>query len=374
MLLLAFAITVTSNFEGGSIGKVEHAAPAHLRCAVEGQTDQAGRNRQANWYYFRVDGAKGVPLTIDLVNLPGEYNFKPNRGAVQKDTIPHYSYDRRTWLPVEQTEFDAQEPRMRIKLTPASNKLWIAHTPPYTGVELKRMLDRHKLKPEVIGKSVEGRDLYLLTIGSGKKVIWLMTRQHSWESFTSWVGEGFIDHLLLPAGAKLRQQATFKIIPICDPDGMAHGGVRFNRHGFDLNRNWDVTDPQRMPEITAQRNAIFRWLDSGKPVDLFLSLHNTETAEYIDGSASAKEMVARVYQILTSKTTFSPTRPPQIEPTTADTGRMNVVQGLERDRKLRAMLMEQRITFNPKLNRIPTIDDRKKFGAQLAEALVAALE
>ena len=374
MLLFAFAITVTSNFEGGSIGKVEHTAPAHLRCAVEGQTDQAGRNRQANWYYFRVDGAKGVPLTIDLVNLPGEYNFKPNRGAVQKDTIPHYSYDQRTWFPVETTEFDAAEPFMRIKLTPTSNKLWIAHTPPYTAVELKRMFNRHSLKPELIGKSVEGRDLYLLTIGSGKKVIWLMTRQHSWETSTSWVGEGFIEHLLSPAGANLRQQATFKIIPICDPDGIAHGGVRFNRHGFDLNRNWDVTDPQQMPEITAQRNAIFHWLDSGKPVDLFLSLHNTETAEYIDGSASAKEIVARIYQILTSKTTFSPTRPPQIEPTTADAGRMNVVQGLERDRKLRAMLMEQRITFNQKLNRIPTIEDRKKFGAQLAEALVAALE
>ena len=59
------------------------------------------------------------------------------------------------------------------------------------------MFERHKLKPEIIGKSVEGRDLYLLTIGSGKNVIWLMTRQHSWESFTSWVGEGFIDNLAL---------------------------------------------------------------------------------------------------------------------------------------------------------------------------------
>lgn len=374
MLLLAFAITVASNFEGGSIGKVERATPTHLRCAVEGQADQAGRNRQASWYYFRVDGAKGVPLTIDLVNLPGEYNFKPNRGAIQKDTIPHYSYDQSTWLPVERTEFDAEEPHMRIKLTPASNKLWIAHTPPYTSVELKRMFDRLKLKPEVIGKSVEGRDLYLLTMGSGKKVIWLMTRQHSWESFTSWVGEGFIEHLLSPAGAKLRDRATFKIIPICDPDGMARGGVRFNRRGFDLNRNWDVTDAQKMPEITAQRNAIMRWLDSGKPVDLFLSLHNTETGEYIDGSQSAKDLVERVYRILIGKSTFSPSRPPQIEAATADTGRMNVVQGLERDRKVPAMLMEQRITFNPKLNRIPTIEDRKKFGAQLAEALVDALQ
>ena len=83
-------------------------------------------------------------------------------------------------------------------------------------------------------------------------------------------------------------------------------------------------------------------------------------------------ITTRVIQI--GATTFSPTRPPLIEAVTADTGRMNVVQGLERDRKLPAMLMEQRITFNPKFGRIPTINDRKKLGAQLAGALTAALE
>jgi hypothetical protein len=34
------------------------------------QTDQDGRNRQASWYFFRVDGAARTVLTLDVVGLP----------------------------------------------------------------------------------------------------------------------------------------------------------------------------------------------------------------------------------------------------------------------------------------------------------------
>ena len=48
-LFLLAGISVSSDFEGGSIGKVEAVSPAHLRCAVAGQSDQDNRNRQASW-------------------------------------------------------------------------------------------------------------------------------------------------------------------------------------------------------------------------------------------------------------------------------------------------------------------------------------
>ena len=44
-------------FDGGSLDRVEKTAPDHFRVFVNGQTDQDKRNRQASWYYFRVDGA-----------------------------------------------------------------------------------------------------------------------------------------------------------------------------------------------------------------------------------------------------------------------------------------------------------------------------
>ena len=59
MLLLLAAITINWDFEGGILRKAEAISPVHFRCSLAGQTDQDGRNRQANWYYFRVDGARG---------------------------------------------------------------------------------------------------------------------------------------------------------------------------------------------------------------------------------------------------------------------------------------------------------------------------
>src|SRR5262245_23108258 len=99
--MLAFflltSISVTTNFEGCNLGKVESLASNHLRCAAMGQTDQDHRNRQANWYYFRLDHLPQAPVTIDIVDIAGEYNYKGPVFAVTKETRPVYSYDGVAW-------------------------------------------------------------------------------------------------------------------------------------------------------------------------------------------------------------------------------------------------------------------------------------
>jgi dienelactone hydrolase len=379
-------ITIHTDFEGGRLGRVEQVAPAHFRCGVAGQSDQDGRNRQANWYYFRVDGCRRREVTVDLVDLPGEYNYKPNRGAVTADTLPVYSYDGRNWRHFEATEYDATEPRLRLRLTPESDSVWIAHVPPYTNADLARLLKEYEksrdLEVTSIGRTLQGRSIPLLTItaegvGAPKKTIWLMFRQHAWESGTSWVAEGAIRFLLSPAAEPIRRASVFKILPMCDPDGVALGGVRFNVKGYDLNRNWDVVDPQSMPEIAAQRRAILDWVDSGKPVDLFLALHNTETAEYLEGPPTGhRELMDRFSRALADLSTFNPTSAPRAAESTTTpgkSGRMTVNQGLSHDRSLPAFLMEQMISFNPKLGRLPTTEDRIRFGEGLARAAFEAV-
>jgi hypothetical protein len=386
------APTVHTNFPGGSLGKVEMVAPTHFRLHLAGQTDQDGRNRQANWYYFRIDGAAGQSLTLDLVNLPGEYNYQPNRGAVTADTLPVYSEDNRTWSHFASAHYAAAEPRLRLTITPKSNTLYIAHTPPYTAQHLSSLLNTFNRSPYLtqrsIGKSVEGRDLIQLTITdpavptTQKKTLWFMARQHAWESGSSWAAEGAIRFLLSndASAARLRRQVTVHIFPLCDPDGVHHGGVRFNRHGYDLNRNWDMSNPRLMPEIDAQRRAIFAWLDAGNSIDIFLSLHNTETGEYLDGppgNDSRHELVLqRLAAHLEQLPTFFPSRPARRAATTTTEGkpgRMTVVQGLYRDRQIPAFLIEQRISLHPKLKRLPTIQDRLQFGASLMQAMYAAV-
>jgi hypothetical protein len=131
-----------------------------------------------------------------------------------------------------------------------------------------------------------------------------------------------------------------------------------------------------MPEIAAQRQAILDWVDSGHRLDLFLTLHNTETVEYLEAPAPFQALGERVFRELAETTTFHPTSPlHQMAATTTvgKPGRMAVDQGLFHDRQLPAMMIEQMIEFNSKLGRIPTAADRKEFGAGLVRALAAAV-
>ena len=117
-LAAAKPITISTNFAGGALGKIEQVTATHFRCGVKGESDQDGRNRQANWYFFRVDGVKGKPLTIEMVDLPGEYNYRPNRGAVTGDTLPWLSEDNQHWRQLEAAEYQADVPLLRLRLTP----------------------------------------------------------------------------------------------------------------------------------------------------------------------------------------------------------------------------------------------------------------
>ncbi len=382
------AITITTAFESGSIGRVERVGPDHLRCAVKGQADSAGRNRQANWYYFRLDNLPQREVRIDLVDLIGEYNFRPGAHAVTKNTRPVFSYDNRRWTHFrdEETSWDEKEVRLTVRFRPARRRMWVAHTVPYTQRDLEAALSEggESLTRETIGKSVQGRDIALATITdrtaaeAGKRVVWLIARQHAWETGTSWTADGLVRFLLSdePEAAAIRRTTIFKILPMFDPDGVAEGAVRFNANGYDNNRNWDAVDAERMPEIAAVRRSIFAWLDAGHRIDIVLALHNTESTDYLEGplkgggprvQALAQDLVER----LQATTSFYDPRSPRdsfgIEPIAR--GRMTVDQDLFAERGLAAFLMELMVERHPRLGRPRTAGDFAAFGRRLARCL-----
>jgi len=372
-------ISISADFEGGSLGKVEQVSATQFRCAVAGQADQEGRNRQASWYSFRLDGAKGRDVTITLTDLRGEYNYKPAGLCVRDDTPPLVSADGTTWRHLESITVVKDEATFR--LTAESDAVWIAHLEPYPTSRLERLLEEIRsaphLKDEVIGTSVEGRELHLLTItefaaesAAPPPTVWLMCRQHAWESGTSFVGEGAIRFLLSEEAAPLRRSLVFKILPMMDPDGCARGGVRFNRHGYDVNRNWDTADPENpehrrlMPEICAAKKVIHAF--SG----FFLTLHNQETGEWLSSSENNQPLAERFFAALQEKTTFNPSekgpRAPSAKPAP---GRASVYEYLDGRRGLCAFLLEQGITRSSKLGHLPTSQDRLEFGRQLIRVM-----
>jgi hypothetical protein len=379
-------VTIRKDFEGGSCGRVEALGETTFRCHVAGQSDERGRNRQASWYYFRMDGVKGRDVTLTLTDFVGEYNGKPGAVAMTADTVPVFSYDDETWRHFPAMEWDDAKKEATLKFRPERDTVWVAHVPPYPPRRLRRLLDDVGRSPhvldEVIGKSVRGRDLHLVTVTNpdvpdrAKKVVWLIARQHAWEAGTSYVLDGALRFITSdrPRARELRDRVVFKFVPTMDPDGCAAGAVRFNANGFDLNRHWDEVDLRRpellrrMPEIWYVKKAVLGWADAGRPIDLMLNLHNTETVEYLqtaDDDPAARALMQLFHDKLAAETTFDPTGPTLRVGTTPD----GTTNELFRERKVPVLLMEQRISTGKKLGRRPTADDRLAFGARLIEVM-----
>jgi hypothetical protein len=321
------------------------------------------------------------------MDLVGEYNFRPGAHAVTRNTRPVFSYDGRAWqhFTDSQVSWNESDVTLTLHFNPAHSRMWIAHTVPYTNRDLARLLSLRSpdLQIETIGTSAHSRPITLLTItdpstpDAAKKVIWLIARQHAWETGTSWVADGAARFLLSgdPEATRLRRSIVFKVLPVFDPDGVAEGAVRFNGNGYDNNRNWDTVDARLMPEIAALQDAVRTWLDSGRSIHMFLALHNTESSDYLEGpAASYPELSADLVRRLRETTSFyDPLSPRNSMSAPIDKGRYMVHQFLFSERRLPAYLMELMVERHPRLGRLRTVRDFADFGAGLARCLSEAV-
>lgn len=281
--------------------------------------------------------------------------------------------------------WNEEKVELRLKITPEQDTIWIAHQPPYTTADLETLLadyeDHPSFSQQSIGQTAEGKPIQLLTIThpdvplEQKKVVWMMARQHSWESGTSWVMEGALRYLLdTEEGDALLDQFAFKIIPMADPDGVARGGVRFNKFGNDLNRNWDLVKSEEMPEIQAQKTAIVDWLSEGNSIDFFLTLHNTESADYIQGPDLP--VGQRVWNEMVQHTSFESEEGLRKMPettTAGKAGRMTVNQALWAEEQLPAYLMELKVEKVDKLGARRSVQDWLALGPGLVKAIAVAV-
>ncbi len=374
-------IRFNTNFEGGSLGTIETTGEGSFRCRVKGQQDERGRNRQASWYFFRMEGVLGRDLMITMTDFVGEYNDKPGACPMGPDIVPVWSVDGEHWRPVPSLAWDDRAKEATIRLRPEADTIWIAHQPPYTPRRLARVLgeiDRSDhARVEVIGKTARGRDLELVTITDAevpdrdKKCVWLQARQHAWESGTSYVMEGALRFAASdePSARELRRKVVFKFTPMVDPDGSAAGEVRFNANGFDVNRHWDEVDLVdkrslgRMPEIWYVKKAIYVHIDAGRKIDLLLNLHNTETSEYLQtmaGDEASRRLVGMLSERLVGEAGFRPSRGPEFAAKGDGTACV-----LHAERGIPVVLMEQRIAKDPRTGLAPAAEDRLEFGARL---------
>ncbi len=202
------------------------------------------------WFYFRVTGAEGRSLTLNILNAAG--SAYPNGWPNYRACI---SYDRETW---ERTDTDYDDGKLSISLTPESGSVWVAYFAPYT------MERHHDLVASVaahagveyrsLGRTLDGQELDYFTLGDGPLKVWLYARQHPGESMAEWWMEGALDKLLDPAdpiARRLREKCTLHIVPNMNPDGTRRGHLRTNAAGINLNREWHAPSAEKSPEVLA---------------------------------------------------------------------------------------------------------------------------
>ncbi len=268
---------ITSAFDGGNIDVLAADSPDDIRLNI--RVDNGSKHFQ--WFFFRASGVGNQALRMRLQNA-GAASFTDG----WKNYAAVASYDRKHWFRVPTSYADGE---LTIEHTPAADAVYYAYFAPYSQERhadvVAQSLTADGVRLEVLGSSLDGRDLDLLVIGepakdnqAPKKSCWIIARQHPGETMAEWLVEGLLERLLDPEdpiARRLREIAVFYVMPCMNPDGAFRGHLRVNATGANLNREWLEPTAKRSPEVLLVRQ---RMAETG--VDFFLDVHGDEGLPY----------------------------------------------------------------------------------------------
>jgi len=258
-------LSVSCAFDGGNIRLV---AIDGDRLDLEIVNDHQSDFYQ--WFYFRVTGAGGRPLEIRLLNGAGAaypHGWDGYRGCM--------SYDREEWQRIDTGYEDGV---LTMRVTPSSDSVWFAYFAPYTMERHHELVASVAAQPGVeyrsLGQTLDGQEIDYFRLPGGPLQVWLYARQHPGETMAEWWMEGALERLLDdadPLTRRLREKATFHVIPNMNPDGSKRGHLRTNAVGVNLNREWHAPSLERSPEVY---HALEAMKESG--VDFAMDVHGDE--------------------------------------------------------------------------------------------------
>lgn len=235
-------LNVSSAIDGGNIRLVAMEGDrVDLEIAKDAQSDFY------QWFHFRLTGAAGRTVTMRILNAGGAayaHGWDGYRACL--------SHDRETWERIDTNYADGV---LTIEARPELDSAWIAYFAPYS-------MERHHdlvaaaassgMAYRSLGRTHDGQEIDYLTAGSGPLQVWLYARQHPGETMAEWWMEGAIERLVDeddPVARRLREKATFHVVPNMNPDGSQRGHLRTNALGVNLNREWHDPSLERSPEV-----------------------------------------------------------------------------------------------------------------------------
>jgi hypothetical protein len=266
----------------------ENASPLEWSIASDGAVildlvydhERSSQNKSISHWHFQVEAKQGSEITFIIKDYINIYNGRRAR-VFSKRTRYFVSEDGLEWASFPCVALNGDS--LMFKVYMKSKRLFIAGLPPYRVSDLERFLaeiqKNRLIKIDAIGKTVEGRQLEIITLGNTDAPyrIFLRARAHAFEAGGNWLLEGLINNLIQNNSDTRRylKKYCLYILPMANKDGVARGKSRFNGMGMDLNRKWNMpADPDYAPE----NHALEIWLETmirkGLKPHLLLDLHN----------------------------------------------------------------------------------------------------
>lgn len=361
-------VYINNSIENGSNLNWEMANDSTVNIYLAYDYEREVLNRAYDHWHFLMEAKSGSDVTLVFQNFSEIYNGL---------TIPFdtwimdcmISLDDRSWqhIPVEWIEGD----RMKVKIHMESDSVYVARVEPYRVSDLQKLLsrinDEAMVKITPIGKTVEGRDLQIIQVGTDEAShrIFIRARAHSWEAGGNWVVEGIIKKLLDGSEESkiYMNNYTVYILPMANMDGVARGVSRFNLNGMDLNRN--LTKPAD-PVLTPENAAMEYWLEGmisrGLKPDLSIDFHNDSNGPLFfastgKGSEEYLKNMELLEKLLRENTWFSER--------TSFFGTTSFEEGLMARYGIEALVYELNAHWIKSLNKKPLSEDWLLLGRQL---------
>lgn len=237
-----------------------------------------------NMLQFRIlRNAEGNRLQLDVCFHGGD--------AYRFNHYPHssWSYDGESWQAIGWQKGATDSSQGDTLLFPefTEDTVYFGHQVPMSYEDVVAMMDRWEQHPHatvhVLGKSLQGRNVYRLTIsdpagphpGSARWVHYF-ANQHPGEHHAQWRMVGMIRWLLSDAGSDCRKRSICHFILMMSPDAPRHGWYRVNAQGVDMNRSYFVDGADRKKqahEAYVVQKDLEALMASGAPITDAWSMH-----------------------------------------------------------------------------------------------------
>lgn len=308
-------VSISDAFDGGNIlvSSIEREKENKVKIILNIKHDPFTALEEVEHFqhfYFR------AAVQIDDTPLTATYVIDNADKASYGDAWNGYTVfhskapsDPNSWTRlVDSTEY--KDGKLTWNYTHRMNEsVYFAYFPPYSYERHLKLIqkcnDSERGTVCSLGQTLDGRELEVITAGSGNVTCWFIHRQHPGENMAEFYAEGLLERLL---GLKMNgsvdgvtadvlSKYTFFLVPNMNPDGAIRGYLRTNACGANLNREWCPTEDYVAPSLERSPEVyhVLRAMDE-TGVDVFLDVHGDEALpfNFIAGSEGLSNFEPRL--------------------------------------------------------------------------------